>query len=50
MIMQRIELALKLLDEVETMGKKNLNNLLGAIQVIEGLKQDLAAHVEQENK
>lgn len=42
MNIQRIDLAIKLLNEVETKGSKNLNNLLGAIQLLEGLKQEVA--------
>ena len=41
MNIQRIDLAIKLLNEVETKGNRNLNNLLGAIQLLEGLKQEV---------
>lgn len=42
MDLKRIDLAIKLLNDVETKGSKNLNNLLGAIQLLEGLKVELS--------
>lgn len=48
MDMKRIDLALKLLNEVETHGAMNLNNLLGAIQLIEGFKKETISLPSQE--
>lgn len=42
----KINLVIKLLNNVETKGSANLNNLLGAIQVLEGLKQELSQKLE----
>lgn len=41
MDLKRIDLAIKLLNEVETKGSLNLNNLLGAIQLLEGFKKEM---------
>lgn len=50
MNIQRIDLAIKLLNEVETKGSRNLNNLLGAIQLLEGLKQEVAPGGDNEQR
>lgn len=42
MNLQRIDLALKLLNDIEVKGAMNLNNLLGAIQVLEGFKKEVS--------
>jgi hypothetical protein len=42
MNLQRIDLALKLLNDIEVKGATNLNNLLGAIQLLEGFKKEAA--------
>ena len=44
---QKIDLIIKLLNEVETKGSKNLNNLLGSIQLLEGIRQE--AFIPEEN-
>lgn len=42
MNIEKLEIALKLLNNVETKGSTNLNNLLGAIQLVEKFKQELS--------
>lgn len=42
MNIEKLEIALKLLNNVETKGSINLNNLLGAIQLVEKFKQELS--------
>lgn len=37
--MEELNLLLALLNDTETHGKKNLNNLLAAIQLVEGMAQ-----------
>lgn len=47
---QKIDLIIKLLNEVETRGSKNLNNLLGAIQLLEGMRQEAFIPEKSNNK
>lgn len=47
---QKIDLIIKLLNEVETRGSKNLNNLLGAIQLLEGMRQEVFIPEESNSK